>query len=42
METNAFDTLRKNMDESESDAIQSVQVFDNLKWEVGTFLAFQQ
>ena len=37
METNAFDTLRKNMDESESDAIQSVQVFDNLKWEVGTF-----
>ena len=35
METNAFDTLRKNMDGS--DAIQSVQVFDNLKWEIGTF-----
>lgn len=33
METNAFDTLRMHM--GEPDAIQSVQVFDNLKWEVG-------
>ena len=36
METNAFETLRNNMDEAKADTIKSIQVFDNLKWEIGT------
>lgn len=36
METKAFETLRNNMDEAKADTIKSIQVFDNLKWEIGT------